>query len=198
MPRPRARLDPTTLTLAFASDGLHGTTSAAIARHAGVAKPTMYARGGSKASVFLGCVEAEVERLLNLLSDADLESRSLPARARLTALAEAVIAHGRVHPASARLLHVTARHRGSPVADQVDAALARLPARVAAILRRDTTAACADRVAPALFGAAAALAVTAGADVQDDAAMLGTGFAGVLEPAGEGEAGDRVRSVGLY
>jgi AcrR family transcriptional regulator len=198
MPRPRARLDPAAITLAFASDGLHGATSSAIARCAGVAKPTMYARGGSKASVFLACVEAEVERLLNLLSDADLESRSLPVRARLAALAEAIVEHGRLHSASARLLHVTARHRGSPVADDVDAALARLPARVAAILRRDTTARCADRVAPALFGAAAALAVASGADPERDAAMLGAAFATVLEPPDDGGAEDRVRSVGLY
>lgn len=199
MPRPRARLDPAAVTLAFAPDGLHGATSADVARCAGVAKPTVYAHGGSKERVFLACVEAEVERLLNELADADLQTRSSPARARIAAMAEAVLDHGRRHPASARLLHVTARHRDSRVADDVDAALARLPARVAALLRHDTTPGCADRVAPALFGAAAALAVSREAtDPERDAAMLGQAFATVLEPAGDGSGEDGVRTVGLY
>jgi AcrR family transcriptional regulator len=199
MPRPRARLDPAAVTLAFAPDGLHGATSADVARCAGVAKPTVYAHGGSKEGVFLACVEAEVERLLSELADADLQTRSLPARARIAALAEAILEHGRRHPASARLLHITARHRASRVADDVDAALARLPARMAALLRHDTTPGCADRVAPALFGAAAALAVArAAADPGRDAAMLGRAFAAVLEPPGERPAEDGIRTVGLY
>jgi AcrR family transcriptional regulator len=173
MPRPRAHIDPAAVTRAFAPDGLHGATTEEIARCAGVAKPTVYAHGGSKEAIFLACVEAEVERLLSELARADLETRSadletrsadletrlLPTRARLSALAGAILEHARAHPAGARLLHVTARHATSGVAEEVDAALARLPARLAQILRRDTTPACADRIAPALLGAAAALAL---------------------------------------
>ena len=122
MPRPRARLDSAGVTRAFAPDGLHGATSVAIARCAGVAKPTVYAHGGSKEAVFLACVEAEVEHMLGEISQADLQTRSFPARARITALAEAIIEHGRVNPAAARLLHVTARHTASGVASDVDAA----------------------------------------------------------------------------
>jgi AcrR family transcriptional regulator len=198
MPRPRARLDPSAVTRAFAPDGLHGATTAAIARSAGVAKPTVYAHGGSKDAVFLACVEAEVERLSSELADADLQARSLPARARIAALAEAVIEQGRTHPAAARLLHATARHASSTVAADVDAALARLVGRLAAILRRDTTPACADRVARALLGAAAALALDDHADPERDGAMLGAAFAAVLAP-GDGEAADdRVQSIGVY
>ena len=97
------------MTRAFAPDGLHCATTEMIARCDGVAKPTVYAHGGSKQAVFLQCVEAEVERLLSQLSDADLKTRSSPSRARIAALAEAIIEHGRAHPAAARLLHLTAR-----------------------------------------------------------------------------------------
>jgi AcrR family transcriptional regulator len=200
MPRPRARLDSAAVTHAFAPDGLHGATSEAIARCAGVAKPTVYAHGGSKEAVFLACVEAEVERLLSEISQADLQTRASPARGRIAALAEAIMDHGHVHPAAARLLHVTARHSASGVAADVDAALARLPARLASILRRDTTPSCADRVAPALLGAAAALALNGGApgSPERDAALLGGAFAAALEPAADAAGTDRVQSVGLY
>jgi AcrR family transcriptional regulator len=161
VPRPRARLDPAALTRAFAPDGLHGTSSAAVARSAGVAKPTVYAHAGSKEGAFAACVDAEVERLLTLLSEAELASRSAPARVRLAALAAAIIRHGRESPAAARLLHQTARHASSSVAAEVDAALARLPARIVAILRRDATPERAEIVAVALLGAASALALRA-------------------------------------
>lgn len=199
MPRPRARLDPAAVTLAFAPDGLHGATSAEIARCAGVAKPTVYAHAGSKDGAFLACVEAEVERLLSGLSDAELDTRALPAHARIAALARAIISHGQANPAAARLLHLTARHSRSTVAAEVDAALARLPARLASILRRHTTAACAERIAPALLGAAAALALRAGPDPERDAGMLGDAFASVLERADDDEPeSGRVQNVGLY
>lgn len=198
MPRPRARLDPAALTRAFAPDGLHGTTSDAIARSARVAKPTIYAHGGSKETIFLASVEAEVERLLSDLSDADLETRSLPARARIAALAETIIAHGRTQPAAARLLHLTARHTASGVASDVDAALARIPGWIASILRRDTTPACAERMAPALLGAAAALALAGPDAPEEDAAMLGEAFGTVLEPLDDRDEADRVHRIGLY
>jgi hypothetical protein len=147
--------------------------------------------------VFLACVEAEVERLLGYISKADLESRASPPHAKLAGLARAIVEHGRAHPASARLLHLTARHRASRVAGDVDAALARLPAWLATTLRSDTTPRCADRLAPALLGAAAALALDGTNDPKRDSAMLGDAFAAVLEPVDEAAAA-RVRSVGLY
>lgn len=196
MPRPRARLDPATVTNAFAPDGIHGTTSAAIASSAGMAKPTIYAHGGTKDGMFLACIEAEVERLLTELSAADLKTRASPPRARIAALAQAVIDHGRTHPAAARLLHLTARHATSRVAADVDAALARIPAHMAQALRRNTTPPCADRVAPALLGAAAAMALAGATAPARDGAMLGEAFATVLEPADATH--EHVESVGLY
>jgi AcrR family transcriptional regulator len=182
-----------------------------------VAKPTVYAHGASKDGVFLACVEAEVERLLSGLAAAEQATQAVPARARIAALAEAILAHARETPAAARLLHQTARHAHSSVAGEVDAALARVPARIAAILRRDTTPACAERVGAALLGAAAALALQSGdssapagrpaatpapalraADASAlEAAMLADAFAAVLEPP-LAEPGAHVQTVGLY
>jgi AcrR family transcriptional regulator len=200
MPRPRARLDPAAITSAFAPDGLHGTTSERLARQAGVAKPTMYAHGRSKEAMFLACVDAETERLLSRMTESDLRARALAPRARIAALAQAIIDHGRVNPDAARLLHQTARHRSSTVAAEVDAALARPPARLASILRRDTTASCADRIAPALFGAAATLATAAptAADSEYDATLLGDAFAAVLDPISEDHTDDRAQDIDLY
>jgi AcrR family transcriptional regulator len=198
MPRPRARLDHAAIAFAFAPDGLHGVSSAEVARRAGVAKPTLYARGGSKESVFFACVEAEVERLLSLLAHADLATRTLPARLRLTAIALAVIGHVRAHPDAARLLHLTARHRSSGVAEAVDAALARLPARIARVLRTDATPESAEQVAVALLGAAAAVGFTRPGDPEAAAARLGEAFAAVLEPAPAGAEESAVQTVGLY
>jgi hypothetical protein len=117
-------------------------------------------------------------------------------------LAEAILAHGRETPAAARLLHQTARHAGSSVASDVDAALARLPARLASSLSRDTTPACAERIAAALLGAAAALALQAPMVGGSASPMLADAFVSVLEPAEPASAGladgARVQSVGLY
>lgn len=208
MPRQRARLDPAALTLAFAPDGLHGTTSDQVAACAGVAKPTLYAHGGSKDSMFLACVEAEVERLLTAISAADLSTRALAVEARVSALAEAIVSHGRERPAAARLLYLTARHASSSVAREVDAALDRIPARLASILRRDTTAACAAAVAPMLLGAASAVALgghaaaaareTRGARGDGSGRRLGEAFAALLEPIAARAADQQVQTVGLY
>jgi len=198
MARPRARLDHAAIARAFAPDGLHGVSSAEVARRAGVAKPTVYAHGGSKEGVFLACIEAEVERLLSLLSEADLATRTLSARSRLEAIALAVIEHASQHPDAARLLHLTARHRSSAVAAAVDGALARLPARIALLLRADTSPESAEQIAAALLGAAAALGFTRPRDPAAAAGMLGDAFATVLEPARLEIEGEPVRDFGLY
>src|SRR5215218_4854623 len=100
VPRPRARLDHAAIAAAFAPDGLHGVRAEDVARRAGVAKPTLYAHGRSKEAVFLACVEAEAERLLARLYDADVGTRDLGVAARATALARAVLEHAEAHPDS--------------------------------------------------------------------------------------------------
>ena len=64
MPRPRAQLDTVALARAFAAGGLQGTPIDAVAAAAGLAKPTLYARGGSKDELFALAVDAEAERLV--------------------------------------------------------------------------------------------------------------------------------------
>jgi AcrR family transcriptional regulator len=119
MPRPRALVDTAALARAFAADGLHGTPIEAVVAACGVAKPTLYARGGDKEEWFALAVEAEVERLLSRLG------RS-PARA--------LDDHLRESPEGMRLLLVTARHTRSRVADRVDESLRRVSAAVGDVL----------------------------------------------------------------
>lgn len=198
MSRPRARLDQAAVAAAFAPDGLHGVSASEIARQAGVAKPTLYAHGRSKDAVFLACVEAEVERLLDRLYVAQERTRQLTARQRIAALAQAVLEHGREDPSAARLLHLTARHRSSSVAGDVDAALARLPARIAAALRGDAGPERAAQIGAALLAAAGALALAA--DCDEDAArdLLADAFTAALDPVGPGGADADARSVSVY
>ena len=114
MARPRAQIDAAALADAFAADGLHGTTSATLAAAVGVAKPTLYVHGESKAMLFLRAVEAEVERVLDRLHAAEVESAGRSARDRTTAAALALLDHAAARPAGARLLSRTARHASSP------------------------------------------------------------------------------------
>jgi AcrR family transcriptional regulator len=113
VPRPRASIDTVALVRAFAADGLHGTPIEAVVAACGVAKPTLYARGGDKEELFAVAVEAEVERLL---------SRGSDARALDEHLAES--------PEGMRLLLVTARHTRSRAAARVDDALRRVVSAV--------------------------------------------------------------------
>jgi len=121
MPRPRAQLDTAALARAFAADGLHGTPIERVAAAAGLAKPTLYARGGDKEELFALAVEAEVERLLDRLDGAS----------RLMELARALDDHLREAPEGARLLLVTARCANNP---RVERSLARMSEALAASL----------------------------------------------------------------
>jgi AcrR family transcriptional regulator len=174
------------MTAAFAPDGLHGVSAAVVARRARVAKPTLYAHGHSKDAVFLACVEAEVERLLTRLHQADQRTAGQPLHQRAGALAQALLEHASRRPAGFRLLHVTARHRTSSVAADVDRALGRIPDRIAVALGRDLASDRADEArltaaALALHGGAAALA-NHQADTSQMSSMLGRSTAAGLRP----------------
>jgi AcrR family transcriptional regulator len=198
MARARAQLDSSAIAAAFAPDGLHGVSAAEVARRAGVAKPTLYAHGRSKDAVFLACVEAETERLLDRLYEAEVRTRDLSARQRIAGVAQAVIEHGRDHPAAARLLHVTARHTSSTVAADVDAALARIHARVAALLRREMDPERLELITTALLGAAAALS-TSGARALDAATQtLADAFAATLPPETASRPGGEIQTIDVY
>lgn len=154
------------LVEAFAADGIHGVGMVEIARASGVAKPTLYRVHPSKDALFLACVEAEVERLLerlygawaDALAEAAVAARGsggaggagaapgsggaagalhrTPLAAAIAALARALLAHADERPAAFRLLFTTADHRGSAVADDVAGALDRIVDRLAELLAR--------------------------------------------------------------
>jgi len=162
MARPRAHLDLAALADAFARDGLHGASANGLAEVLGVAKPTLYAHGVSKDALFLRAVEAEVERVVDVLHAAERASAGRSARERSAAAALGLLDHAASRPAGARLLARTAHHASSTVAPDVAAALQRVPDRIAASLRRDLAAdgldpAPAPFLARALHGAVEAL-----------------------------------------
>lgn len=206
MSRPRSRIDHRAVASAFAPDGLHGVSASEVARRAGIAKPTLYAHGQSKEAVFLACVEAEVERLLTRLHAADARTRDAGLTARAQAFALALIDHARAHPDAFRLLHVTARHAGSSVAEATDGALDRVPRWIAAALRRDVPRALdgeadgARTMAIALHGAAVALAMDAPwrrVERERLAAVLGAALAAAIAPGGTVDEEAAV-DVGIY
>lgn len=124
MARPRAHLDTDALARAFAADGLRGTPIAHVAACAGLAKPTLYERGGDKEELFALAIEGEVERLIERLDTAR------GAGDRLVGVAAALDGYVRERPDGARLIFLTAHHERSRVAGRVKRALARVPPAV--------------------------------------------------------------------
>lgn len=66
-----ATIDLGVVALALAELGPERASAAALARAAGVAKPTLYARFGSREQLIEACVEHEAERLLDGVYDAE-------------------------------------------------------------------------------------------------------------------------------
>src|SRR5689334_22658860 len=60
--RPRAQVDYSLLTPVFAAQGPSASVDD-LARAAGLAKPTLYARVGAREELFRATLEAELERL---------------------------------------------------------------------------------------------------------------------------------------
>lgn len=188
MARPRAHLDTSALADAFAADGLHGTSSNALAAAVGVAKPTLYAHGESKDALFLRAVQAEVERVLDRLHQAEVATAGRTARDRTTAAALALLDHAAARPHGARLLARTARHRTSPVAEAVALAVSRIPDRLEAALRRDLAAdglepAQAPWLARAVHGACVALGEVRAGERRPPRRVLAALAASVVPPA---------------
>jgi AcrR family transcriptional regulator len=127
VPRRRASIDTAALAAAFADGGLHGTPIERVVEAVGVAKPTLYARGGDKAELFALAVEAEVERLIERFEG------GVP---QLAAALDAYVA-----TPAARLVLVSARLGGH------DRALRRITIALTAAVGDE-------RIASALLGAA--------------------------------------------
>ena len=124
------------LVRAFAADGIHGVGTVELARAAGVAKPTLYRAHRSKDALFLACVEAEVEQLLEGVYAAWAKTLDASLADALAALARALLAHADERPYAFRLLLVTADHRRSTVAADVAGTIDRVVDRLAELLAR--------------------------------------------------------------
>lgn len=137
----------------LAEDHADRVTMAQIAARIGMAKPTLYRLAGSKAELQRACVEAECERVLELLHPA--MAPATPDEGLLLRGVRALQRYARDSPGGFRLLF----ERGLP---DTDAALRRLEHRVADQLRRGAGparrgSAAPELVAAALLGAAAAV-----------------------------------------
>lgn len=180
----RAEIDLERLVAAFAPDGIHGVGIAELARTAGVAKPTLYRWHPSKDALFLACVEAEVELLLERLYAAYAKTLDATLATALTALARALLAHADERPAASRLLFVTADHRRSSVAADAAGTIDRIVDRLAELLARhpDWHADPADAELVAGLLPAAAVAAVRRAEEPWDRDELAARIAAVLHP----------------
>jgi AcrR family transcriptional regulator len=174
MARPRAAIDPGKLVPAFAARGLEGTSSDELATLVGLAKPTLYAHGHTKGTLFLLATEIEVERLLERISRAERLTRGRTARDRATGTAHAILNHGAARPDGLRLI-VRIAHSPGPdpgnhsAISECAATVARIPNRIGTTLRRDLTTdgldpSLAPTLAILIWGAAGALALNPGGE----------------------------------
>jgi AcrR family transcriptional regulator len=187
MVRPKATIEPAKLVSAFAAHGLHGTSSDQLARLAGVSKPTLYAHGHTKESLFLLTVEAEVERLLERLHRADKLTRGRTARDRAKGAAHAILNHGAARPDGLRLLARITLDQPSTTTTTVTAAVNRIPERITVALKRDLTAdrldaTLAPSLARAIWGAAIMLATTPSGERRPNRERLAAIAASVIPP----------------
>jgi AcrR family transcriptional regulator len=125
---------------AFARDGLHGTSMDAIAAAAGLTKPALYRRFGSKDALFERVVDHECTRLTDHLLSAYALALELPVEERLGHAFEAFFRYAQDRPHGFRLLFCTSHHRSSTVAERVDVVRRQVTDRVAAMVRHELAA----------------------------------------------------------
>jgi AcrR family transcriptional regulator len=169
MARPKSLIEPAKLTRQFADHGLSGTSADRLAQLAGVAKPTLYAHRHTKDSLYLLTIEVEVERLLERLYRAERLTRGRTAQDRATGAAHAILNHGAARPDGLRLLARTSHEYPAASAQPAAAAVARVPDRISAMLKRDLAAdgldpTLAPTLARAIWGATLALATNPGGE----------------------------------
>ena len=126
--------------IAFARDGLHGTSMDAIAAAAHLTKPSLYRRFGSKDALFERVVDQECTRLGDLLLSAYALALERPVEDRLSLSFDAFFRYAEQRPHGFRLLFSTSHHRSSSVAERVDVLRRRITDRVATMVRHELTA----------------------------------------------------------
>lgn len=126
--------------MAFARDGLHGTSMDTIAAAAHLTKPSLYRRFGSKDALFERAVDQECTRLGDLLLAAYALALELPVEERLALSFDAFFRYAEERPHGFRLLFSTSHHRTSTVAERVDELRRRITDRVAVMVRHELTA----------------------------------------------------------
>jgi AcrR family transcriptional regulator len=138
---PEVPIDAGKVAAAFARDGYHGATMASVARHAGVAKPTLYRRFASKEQLFEMALAGECEALLERLTAAYRESEPWPLRERIRHGIAAYFEFARERPDGFRLLFHTDSDRSPQVNRMVEETVRGLVDALAEGHRRDLRAA---------------------------------------------------------
>lgn len=187
MARPKATIEPSALVSAFAGRGVGGVSSDELADAAGVAKPTLYAHGHTKETLYLLAIEAEVERLLERLHRAERLTRGRSARDRATGTTHAILNHAAARPDGLRLIARAANDRGARGTEPAATAVARIPDRISVALKRDLSADGLDAtlapfLAHAIWGATLALAAAPIRDRRPNRERLAALAASVVPP----------------
>lgn len=187
MPRPKATIEPSALVSPFAAHGVGGVSSDLLAKAAGVSKPTLYAHGHTKQTLYLLTVETEIEHLLERLHRADRLTRGRSARDRAKGTAHAILNHAAARPDGLRLIARAATDRAAPGAEGAAMAVDRIPERIATALKRDLdtdglNATLAPFHAHALWGATLAIAAAATRDRRPNREVLAALAASLIPP----------------
>ncbi len=97
----------------FAAHGFAGTTTAQIARRAGVTQPLVHHHFGSKAELFRAVLEVLFGTLRDALNEAESRAKSLPTRERVVHLLHSFVCFSGEHPALSRLLRTESSAGGT-------------------------------------------------------------------------------------
>ncbi len=173
----RAKIDLYAVAAAFAEGGPGAVSADDLAAAAGVAKPTLYARHRSKDELYLACLEAECERLLERLWSAYGASTGRPLEERLASPVRGMLEYAHDAPAGLRLLFGSGRPTSVAPRGRAAAVLERIHDHVAEQLRRELTEAGRDPavsslLAHALLGLAVGVAGDGVARSVDERAAL--------------------------
>ena len=187
MARPKATIEPSTLVSAFATHGVAAVSSDQLATAAGVSKPTLYAHGHTKQTLYLLAVETEVERLLERLHRADRLTRGRSARDRAKGTAQAILGHAAARPDGLRLIARAATDRNTSDGEGAALAAARIPERIGVALKRDLStdgldATLAPFFAHAIWGATLAIAAAVTRDRRPKREALAALAASLIPP----------------
>lgn len=147
---------------AFAATGYQGARLDDVAAEAGITKPVLFRRFGSKNGLYNWTVDAEVRRLTEYLFTSYEKAEKLPTPKLIREGIRALIDYSQAHPDGFRLLFQTGHEVGSKKTPPVEKARALVSDRIEEIVGRRLS----DAGAPSGRGAAVIAAAIVGSGEQ--------------------------------